>query len=156
MHSRNTPNGNCPVHGLVDKKASLGTRLSEHMELHSIDGEEADSITHNHLLLISPTPSPGADSANHNNVCNFSPAENRRNIVVPEIQPWPPSPYEKVNFKAIWFKSEFLFFSGPSATTSASESAQNQREHGTARTESNGHQPLPEGRLPLLTQGTQH
>lgn len=105
-----TPNGrivdnssaSCPLHSLADKKSSLGIRLSEHMELRSIDGDEADTLTPNTNMMMmmalrsqTPSPSPGSDCPPINNhVCNFSPAENRRNIIVPEIQPWPPSPYE--------------------------------------------------------------
>jgi hypothetical protein len=70
------------------------------MELRSIDGDEVESLYRNNNNLRTPTPSPGADSGQHLTLGggNFSPAaENRRNIIVPEIQPWPPSPYEKAS-----------------------------------------------------------
>ncbi|KAL7071229.1 hypothetical protein ACQ4LE_009057 [Meloidogyne hapla] len=108
-----SPPPNCRSDNLCptsDKRVNLGLRLSEHMELRPYDdfniGEdveeesEAKSLPSTNLLI---NTSPKHNLNNNNNLTqkqhlngnNFSPAENRRNIVVPEMQPWPPSPYEK-------------------------------------------------------------
>uniref|UniRef100_A0A914N4S9 Uncharacterized protein n=1 Tax=Meloidogyne incognita TaxID=6306 RepID=A0A914N4S9_MELIC len=107
-----SPPSNCRLDNLCpssDKKVNLGLRLSEHMELRSYEdfniggdveeeSEEKSLPSTNLLISISPK-----HNLNNNNITqkqllngnNFSPSENRRNIVVPEMQPWPPSPYEK-------------------------------------------------------------
>ncbi|KAF7637848.1 hypothetical protein Mgra_00002823 [Meloidogyne graminicola] len=104
--NQNIGNGNLKqqktdnLYSTKNKKVNLGLRLSEHMELRAFNdfgedggGEEELSESKslppsNHLLITSPT---------HNNKINnnFSPSENRRNIIIPEMHPWPPSPYEK-------------------------------------------------------------
>uniref|UniRef100_A0A915M6A6 Uncharacterized protein n=1 Tax=Meloidogyne javanica TaxID=6303 RepID=A0A915M6A6_MELJA len=107
-----SPPSNCRLDNLCpssDKKVNLGLRLSEHMELRSYedfniggDGEEEseEKSLPSTNLLISISPKHNLNNNNitqkqHLNGNNFSPSENRRNIVVPEMQPWPPSPYEK-------------------------------------------------------------
>ena len=66
-------------------------------------------------LLISISPKHNLNNNNitqkqHLNGNNFSPSENRRNIVVPEMQPWPPSPYEKVGYLKFSSSLDFIFW----------------------------------------------
>lgn len=94
--SKSTPNGRA-MHEMNNnnKKISLGLRLSERsmVELHTLnDGGGGDDSEQMTSPNNTPVPSPG-----NNNNNNFTPGADarRRNFVIPEIQPWPPSPFEK-------------------------------------------------------------